>query len=365
MTPLERHKGHITLISGLSFASFGDFATNRHYMGASSVLTGTPPTSGGKPGGASIDQLVATQLRAGARASLEVSVTDGGAISYTAANAPNTPVSDPRKLFERIFGGAMAPGGASSGSAVAERKLRALYLDAVRGDIESLRPRLGAHDKRRLESYLDGLHELEREVAALATLPAVTAGGACAPLPDSLKGVTEDAIKNRANAYTPISQATSKLVAAALACGHTQVFSLNFSSPNATPWFRVTPGLANNHHELGHQMHGDLPRSVGYLMERFAELLDALAAYNEGDKTLLDQTGILVTSDVARNHESHNMPTLLAGKAGGALKGGLHVKASGPTTRAGLTLARASGAQIASYGVRDASATEVIRDAMV
>ncbi len=358
LTPLERHKKYITVVSGLSSASFGDFGTNRHFMGASAVLAGTPPV-GERAGGASIDQLAAASLKGGTRTSLEISVTDSGAISYSGANSPNPPLSDPRKVMERLFGG--LPGAAGTPT-TPDKKLRALYLDAVRQDTERLRMRLGVHDQRRLDGYVDGIREIEREVSALPTSPAAGAGATCGPGADATRGVTDDTIRNRGNSYVLINQAQAKLTAAALACGQTQVFSYNFSSPNSTPWFRVTPGLANNHHELGHQLHADLPRSVAFIMERFAELLDALVRFPEGDgKSVLDSTGIMVTSEVARNHEGNNMPIILAG---GLFKGGQHIRATGLTTRASLTTARAAGATVASFGKGEAQTTEVIRDAI-
>jgi hypothetical protein len=356
LTPLERHKARITLVSGLGFASFGDFATNRHNMGASSVLTGTPPRNGA-PGGASIDQLVARHLDKGLRASLELSVTDTGVISYAGAGSPNRPFNDPRKGLQSLFG--LAPGGGTAAPADApDSELRALYLDAVRADAAALGPKLGARDRQRLEGYVDGIRELEKEIAALGAAAKKTA--ACAPKGDVAAGITDSVISKRGDNFTLVSQAMSKLLAAALACGHTQVFTFNFNSPNSTPFFRLSPGLANNHHELGHQMHADLPRSVEYVMGRLAETLDALAAYSEGAGTVLDSTALMVTSEVARNHDAHNMPILLVGGPGTGLKGGQHVKASGATTKASFTLARAVGAPLTSFGTGEAKATEVL-----
>jgi hypothetical protein len=348
LRPLERWRHRVTLISDLYYDSFGDFATNRHFMGAASVLTGTPWKSGG-PQGPSLDQVVAPHLKDARRRSLELSVTDTNPISWSGANAPNRPVNDPRRVYAALFG---APARDQQGA-------RALYLDAVTADATALRARLGVADRARLDGYLDGLRELERELAALASAPPSSCG-ADADAGAAVGAVTDEVLRRRGAHLSQVNRAMSHVLAAALACGHTQVFTYAFTSPNSSWGWELKPALANNHHELGHQQHADLPRSVEFLMERLAETLDALARYQEGGRTLLDNTGILVTSEVARNHEEGNLPTLLVGGAGGGLKGGVHVKHKAPSTRAGLTLARALGVNLPSYGVSGARSTEVI-----
>jgi hypothetical protein len=345
-TALQRHLAQVTMVSGLKFESFGDYATNRHYMGASSVLSGAPPKNG-RPGGITVDQAVAKLWKGTPRASLEISVTDDAPISFNAADSPNAPTRDPRKLLAGLFG-ARAP-------AAGQATLRRAYLDAVKGDIADLDKTLGVADRQRLESYLDGVAELER---ATASLPA------CLPPANATAGI-DDGNFGREATWMAMNKASSKLLALALSCGMTRVFSYALSGFNSNPWYPAN--LANNHHELGHQSHPDLPRSVGYVMDRFAETLDALAEVKEGDGTLLDRTGIIVLTEVAWNHHDTDLPIILAGGAGGKLRGGLHVKVKGASTRASYTLARAVGAPLPSFGTSWALADEgkVINEVLV
>jgi hypothetical protein len=66
-------------------------------------------------------------------------------------------------------------------------------------------------------------------------------------------------------------------------------------------------------------------------MERFAYLLGQLDAVPEGTGTMLDNTVILLGSEVARgNSHSHmNAPFILAGSAGGYFKTGQYLNIAG------------------------------------
>jgi hypothetical protein len=335
--PLARHLPRVTMVSGLEFVSFGDFATNRHYMGASSVLAGVPPVAD-RPGGATLDQLVAAGWRGNGRTSLEISITDDDAISYNAANSPNQPTRDPRALMQLLFGGVSA----SEEQAARERSMKTMYLDAVKEDVTALTPKLGAQDKQRLASYLDGIHELQKSLQ----------GQAACSAPAATTADISDATLQRDIGFEVVNRANSKLLAIALGCGLTRVFSYSLSAFNSSVWF--PNGVANTHHELGHQAHDDLPKSMSFIAERFAETLDELAALDEGAGTVLDSTGIVMLTEVSWNHHNADLPIVIAGGGGGKLKGGQHVRSSGPSTRAGYTVARAMGASLASYGADEA-----------
>lgn len=339
-SPLSRHLNQVTLVSGLKFESFGDYATNRHYMGASSVLAGAPPASA-TPGAATIDQVVAQAWKGQTpRASLEVSVCDREAISYNGANSPNRPIRDPRELMQRLFGGpALAEGDKTA-------RARKIYLDAVKDDVTALRAELGAQDRQRLMSYLEGIDELRAGLEAMPT---------CRAPADTTAGIADASLKDNAG-YTAIARANSKLVAMALDCGMTRVFSFSMTGFNQSHW--MPAGVSNNHHELGHQGHPDLPKSTEYIIARFADTLDELASRKSGDKSLLDRAGIIVTSEVAWNHHDTNLPFVIAGGGNGKLKTGVHVTASGACTRLMYTVARALGANVGSFGAQGAKADE-------
>jgi hypothetical protein len=80
--------------------------------------------------------------------------------------------------------------------------------------------------------------------------------------------------------------------------------------------------------------------------------LAALGAPSPATGNLLDRAAVPSTTCVSdgQSHSTSKYPILVAGKAGGELKGGVSVRASGPVTRAPLTVARAVGAPLTELG---------------
>ena len=92
-------------------------------------------------------------------------------------------------------------------------------------------------------------------------------------------------------------------------------------------------GITEGHHGLTHHQ-GDKAKieKVAQINEfhikQFTYFLDKLKATPDGDGTLLDHSMIVYGSALAEGnaHQHNNLPTVLAGRAGGALKPGRHVK---------------------------------------
>ena len=75
----------------------------------------------------------------------------------------------------------------------------------------------------------------------------------------------------------------------------------------------------------------------------------------EGDGTLLDNSLIYAFTDhgFARVHSLDNMAAMIAGRAGGKIKTGLHVVGDGtPGTRLGLTAMKVMGLDVNSWGTQ-------------
>ncbi len=360
LAPLQRHLASLTTVSGLDCPSFGNFNENRHLMGTAGGLSGYKPSNGAFSN-KSLDQIIAEALPQAPRRSLEVGVhPDGTAengtgwenISHSGANNPNPAEFDPKQVFASLFGDAVLPAPSPGPNRVDDAPLRKSYLDAVMADAKGLQGKLGAADRQKLDAFLDGLREIE---AGIESGGPVGGGLSCA-LPEQPGGGGGDArIEN--------SRSMSKLVAATLACGLTHVFTFMYTLPNA---FIQFPGMNDSHHNLGHvPQQSQIGESTKYIMERYAELLDALAAYSEGAGSLLDNCAVLAQSDTSWDHDLGNMLCIIGGKAGGALAGGRHVNSSGPITRAALTLGRACGADLGSVGADDGKTSEAINDILV
>jgi hypothetical protein len=154
------------------------------------------------------------------------------------------------------------------------------------------------------------------------------------------------------------------VLAMALACDQTRVFTHWFSSPVNNVLF---PGVTAGHHQLTHDEPGEQPQVAKillYILEEFAYLVSALAAVPEGDKTLLDRCAVLGTTDCsyAKAHSVEEYPILIAGAGNGALTPGIHYRSAGSenASKVGLTLARAMGLPLESFGKEEGLVTQTL-----
>ena len=96
-----------------------------------------------------------------------------------------------------------------------------------------------------------------------------------------------------------------------------------------------------------------------WFMERFASLLDRLAAFPEGDGSILDHTIVLLTSELGDGnlHNHARMPFVLAGGSALGLEGGRfldyrgsHGADNAPHTKLLVSIAQRAGYNIDRYG---------------
>ena len=117
-------------------------------------------------GAMSIDQVVARHIGAGDRFnSLPLGVlTDpmGATIwtrmSYGALGQFIHPDSDPRSVYQRLFGGITR----DANSLERLQRRRRSVLDLVLGDLNSIRRRVGREERRKLDMHLEGIRDMER-----------------------------------------------------------------------------------------------------------------------------------------------------------------------------------------------------------
>jgi hypothetical protein len=92
-------------------------------------------------------------------------------------------------------------------------------------------------------------------------------------------------------------------------------------------------GVSDGHHDLSH--HGgnaEKKRKIAAINQfhvaQFAYFLDKLKSIKEGEGTLLDQCLIVYGSGISDGdaHAHHDLPVLLAGKGGGTLAPGRHLR---------------------------------------
>jgi len=204
---------------------------------------------------------------------------------------------------------------------------RKSVLDAVLGSLTSLRAKVGAADKVRLDKHADNVRGIEaRLTAGTTTMPTAAA----CKLPAS-PGAFAD--QNGQEQMAAKMKAMSDLLAIVLACNQTRVFSMMFTGSTASTIFSEA-AVNSPHHQLTHDEPGEQPlvqQSTVYTMQMFGTMLASLKATPEGAGNVLDNCAILASTDTSdgRFHNLFDYPILVAGKAGGFLKyPGIHYRST-------------------------------------
>ncbi|MEM6995752.1 MAG: DUF1552 domain-containing protein [Myxococcota bacterium] len=280
--------------------------------------------------GPSIDQVIAERLAqdnptAFENVHLRVHGHQYGSPYFRADNERVSGERNPGAAFAALFDGVVS--GEPDPEILRANNIRRSVLNGLSEEYDRFRNKVSAKDLQAIDAHLDHLAALEAQLDNLVV---------CTP-PSGIPG-DEGATPEVADLHADI-------IVAALRCGLTNVANLEISDI-VTPW---TPAGNPTGQTLGHGLH-HLARDVGatgpeadQYDDWLAEILDnrrwrmgviarVLAglddpAFMEGDRTLLDNSLMLVTSEFSNGskHYAANQPVLLAGGAGGALQTGRYL----------------------------------------
>jgi uncharacterized protein DUF1552 len=254
------------------------------------------------------------------------------AISWASPTRPLPMIRDPRVVFDTLFG--VYGAGATIEERRARRREDRSILDFVLQSASSLRTRLGAGDRARLDDYLETVREVERRLQAVE---ARNGGGEPRELPGAPAGVPDS--------FAAHVHLMFDLQALAFACDITRVFAFKLGRDNSNRTYPESGfgGAFHNasHHSGREDKIGDFATINTYHVGMVPYLLDRLRAIPDGGGTLLDHTLVIYGSAMGDSnlHNHKRVPFFMAGRAGGALGGGRHVKAPNGTPLANAMLA--------------------------
>ncbi|MGB9337908.1 MAG: DUF1552 domain-containing protein [Polyangiales bacterium] len=338
-----------------------------HTAGLMGTLTGSLPLQDYTVPAPTLDTIIAAEIGGSTRfRSLEMSCTGNPnqAYSYESQSVFNAPEISPMAMYTRVFGPEFADPNAGPFTPDPRVMLRQSVLSAVKSDRDRLLQRVGAHDKDRLDQYFTSVRQLEQQLDILLAGPPALDSCSRAPAPGA------ESLGAEVGQSVSTNQLMASLLSFALACDQTRVFSMMFSD-------RISglrqPGSSSQHHQLTHDE--VLDPDIGYQpeatqfvfasMEAWADFVERLAAIPEGDGTLLDNCLVFAHSDtsLAKIHGITGIPMMIAGRAGGAVKPGVHVAgATSPTTRVGLTIQQVMGLNTERWGSRSMEATQPVSE---
>jgi hypothetical protein len=246
----------------------------------------------------------------------EYSCAYSGHISWKTPTVPMAKEVRPRAVFERMFGGKNDP-------AAQARRLytRRSVLDFVAEDARRLSKQLGAGDRQKLEQYFASVREVEQRIERVADQPRQAAPDM--QVPDGIPHTWAEHMRLMYDLmHVAFQTDTTRICTFMLGNGGT---------------FRTLQeiGIADAYHRLSH--HGKDPAKLAklqridqHMVEQFAYFLKRMKGVPEGDGTLLDHSMILYGSALSDpdRHNHENLPIVLAGRGGGTVKTGRHVKYS-------------------------------------
>lgn len=364
LAPLEPFKNDMLVLSGLTVDKArpnGD-GPGDHARAMAAFLTGCQPrkTAGADiRAGMSIDQLAATRVGNATRfPSLEIGCEGGrlagncdsgyscaysSNLSWRSEATPQPKETNPRAVFDRLFGGPVREEAAAASAMRSE--FNQSILDFVRDDANELRNRLGSADLRRLDEYMTSIRDVERRVQA-----------SDAPLPTVPEGATRPS--GTPTSYREHLRLMADLLALAFQTDVTRISTFVLANEGSNRSYREI-GVSDGHHDLSH--HGNNREKLEKIrqintfhMEQFAYFLAKLKDTREGDGNLLDNSMIMYGSGNGdgNRHNHDDLPILLVGKGGGTISTGRHVRYSRNTPLCNLFLSMLErvGVEVPRFG---------------
>jgi hypothetical protein len=359
LAPLAKVKDDLLVLSGLvcdKARPHGD-GPGDHARAMSAFLTGSQPrkTSGADIRvGISVDQVAAEKVGKQTRfASLEIGCEGGknagncdsgyscaysANLSWRTESTPMAKEINPRLVFERLFA---KPGQGARGD-----RYKLSILDHVVEDANNLKRRLGVTDQRKLDEYLTGVRAIEQRLLRVET---PTGGPAPTVRPT---GVPKD--------YQEHLRLMADMLVLAFQADLTRIATFVLANDGSNRSYRDI-GVPEGHHDMSH--HGGnkdkqakIQKINQFHITQFAYLLEKLQGVKEGPGTLLDSSMIVYGSGIGdgNRHNHDNLPILLAGKAGGTLKTGRHIRypreKDTPLTNLYVSMLHRMGVPVPAFG---------------
>jgi hypothetical protein len=351
LAPLEPFRNDITIVSNTDVRNAEAFSAPEvggdHFRSAAVFLTQCHPkqTQGSDLfAGTSIDQLYAQRYgQEMAVPSMQLCIENvdqaGGceygyscaytdSISWASPSDPLPMIRDPRAVFDQLFGG----GGTPEERAQRRREDKSI-IDTITAAVNRLKSELGSVDRDRLGSYLDDVREIERRIQRVE---AHNASGEQRELPGAPMGVPDS--------FEEHVKIMFDLQALAFASDLTRTSSFKLSRDVSGRVYKeagVSTGFHNaSHHNENEGRIKEFAKINRYHVSLVPYFLERLKNTPDGDSNLLDNSLIIYGSSMGNPnvHNHKRCPLFLAGHAGGALKGGLHLKAADGTPMANVFL---------------------------
>lgn len=301
LEPLQATRDKVSVISGLMHPM-----VDGGHSAEKSFLTGAAhPGQPSFRNTISVDQFAAERIGHETRFPfLSLSAGNGG-ISYTRSGVQIPSESRPSRVFARLF-----LEGSAQEKANQMRRIKdgQSILDLVNSQVKAIQKKSGRVDSETLDQYFTSVRELEQRMVAAEQW-------AKRPKPVVDQKPPKD-IEDRSD-FTGRMGLLFDLMALAIQTDSTRLITLKGAGGAEVVNLK---GVDDGWHNLSH--HGRDPGKIEQLgiieheeFRLFGEFLKRLDGIQDGDATLLDQTAILLGSNLgnASSHNNSNLPIVVAG----------------------------------------------------
>jgi hypothetical protein len=304
---------------------------NIHSSQTGNLLSGAPLASGGRiQSGTSVDQYVAQHIghqtklpslvlgceKANPGVHKNYSLLYSSHISWSSPNTPTPLEVYPALAFDRLFNNKAKVGDQS-------------ILDAVLGDAQDLRRNISSLDKQKLDEYLNSVREVEQRIESAGKRgevqgwrPTITKPN----MPRPKDGYPQDIVEHM--------RLMSDILVLAFQTDTTRICTLKLNNDHGTLRFPHIGVDYMIHHLLSHTDNADWLKVNQFFLEQMAYIARRLDGIQEGERTLLDNTMLMLCSSMLTGqHNANQLPVVMLGGGGGRIKGGQNLDYTGKSDR--------------------------------
>jgi hypothetical protein len=251
-----------------------------------------------------------------------------GYYSHCSFRSPTQAVpaeTNPRSVLNRLFGKIDQPGHSAPADPL-DRQM----LDLVLGGARDLRRKLPQGDQHKLDEYLDSVRSVERRIAAIEYRQkeaALEKAGISVTKRNASDSPAIEVKIPEGDKRSEYMQVMCDLNVLAFQTDTTRVSTYIGSTPNGVSYPEL--GFKDEHHsQTHHNNQADKVDKVAAItafnIAQFAYMIKRMHSLREGDGTLLDNCIMMWGSGLedGNKHTRENLPFIIAGRGGGAIKTG-------------------------------------------
>lgn len=308
---LQDLRDRITVISGTSHPG-----VKGGHRAEACILTANPmATSGRARNSISLDQLLAKELGQSTRfPSLVLGAGGSNSPSYTDTGSMVPAESSPARLFNRLFIDDSPEEQLKQDQRIREGRS---VMDLVAEDARGLQRQLGSADRQRLDAYFTSVRDLEHRLAQAQQWALLPKPQLDVPAPQDI---------NDPNDLVGRQKTMCDVIRLALKTDSTRFITFHLGAGSSVlPLEGVREGYhALSHHGMDDDKLSQLTVVEQALLDQWGDFLRDLQQTDDSTGCLLDNTSVLLTSNLGNgsNHDNRNMPVFLAG---GRFRHGRHL----------------------------------------